>query len=80
MPDDRHGDRRAEYNEEACRLRHDSEDWRLTQLELTIKKIFDKLDLFGQRPSWIELSVITFLASGLAVAITIIFQMMRKAG
>lgn len=60
------------YNAEACRLRHENDALRITKLEGTLSRIFDKLEAFSQRPSWLVLSIITFLASGLGITMTLI--------
>lgn len=65
---------RNEYNAEACKLRHEGDGMRITKLEDTLPRIFKKLDEFSQRPTWIILSVITFLATGLGITMTILLK------
>lgn len=63
-----------EYNPETCRMRHEFEGERIKRLEETLPRIFEKLEKFGQRPSWIVAAVLSFLASGLGISITIILN------
>jgi len=62
------------FNSETCRIRHEFSDERIKRLEDTLPRIFDKLDKFSQRPSWIVLSIMSFLSAGIGIAITVILS------
>lgn len=70
--------RSDDYNAEACKVRHDNEEARMDKVESTLSKIFDKLDAFSQRPSWMVLTIISFLATGLGITMTIILRGVQK--
>jgi len=62
------------YNHEACKLRHESDERRIINLENILTKIFDKLDRFSQRPSWLTSGIITFLATALGIVVTVLLS------
>jgi hypothetical protein len=61
-----------EFNPEMCKMHREYENERIKRLEETLPRIFQKLEQFSQRPSWITASIIVFLASGLAISVTVI--------
>lgn len=64
----------TKYNPEACKLRHESDGMRIAKLEDTLPRIFKKLEEMGQRPTWIVVSIITFLATGLGIMVTVLLK------
>ena len=62
----------AEFNDELCKEKHTNEDRRITALENLIPRIFETLDKYKQRPTWLVATVISVLSGstvGLLVAI-----------
>lgn len=57
-----------------CDEKHAADRARLDKLEAVIPKIFETLDKYKQRPSWLISGVITFLASALGIAVTQLFH------
>ena len=61
-----------QYNPELCKEKHANEDRRITALESVIPRIFETLDKYKQRPTWVTTTIISILSAstiGLLVAI-----------
>ena len=61
-----------QYNSDLCEEKHLNEDRRIAALENLIPRIFETLDKYKQRPTWIVTTVISILSAatiGLLVAI-----------
>jgi hypothetical protein len=61
----------ADFNKDLCDEKHANEDRRITALENVIPRIFETLDKYKQRPTWITTTVISLLTAstvGLLVA------------
>lgn len=65
---------KPEYNPEACKLRHENDNMRLVKLEDALPRIFKKLEEFSQRPTWLVVSILSFLATGLGITLTILLK------
>jgi hypothetical protein len=61
-----------------CDERHLADRERISKLENIIPKIFDMLDKYKLRPSWVVAGIITFLATALGVTITELLHRMGK--
>lgn len=59
-----------DIDEKFCNERHEAENRRITDLENTVKRIFELLDKYKDRPTWVIAGIITFLASALGVTMT----------
>ena len=60
------------FNIDLCKEKHANEDRRISALEALIPKIFETLDKYKQRPTWIQTTVISILSAaavGLLVAL-----------
>lgn len=66
------GEYMAEFNKALCEEKHSNEDRRITALENVIPRIFETLDKYKQRPTWITTTIISILTAstvGLLVAL-----------
>lgn len=58
----------SEFDPELCKVKHGDLDRRLSVVETSIKdnltRIYDKLEIMGQRPSWAVAVIVTVLSSG----------------
>lgn len=53
-----------------CDEKHISDRGRIEKLESAIPRIFEILEKYKTRPTWIQASLITFLASALGITVT----------
>ena len=61
-----------------CDEKHISDRGRIKALEDTTKRIYEILDTFRGRPSWIIVGVITVLATGLGITMTELIHLWGK--
>jgi len=61
-----------DFNKDLCDEKHANEDRRISALENVIPRIFETLDKYKQRPTWVTTTIISILSAstiGLLVAI-----------
>ena len=61
-----------------CNEKHDADRSRLDKLENTVQRIYEILDKYKTRPTWIVSCIITFLATALGVAVTDLIHELAK--
>lgn len=63
-----------------CDEKHSADRGRIEKLENTVVRIFEILDKYKQRPTWLVAGIITFLASGLAITLTELIHQVVRTG
>jgi hypothetical protein len=61
-----------------CEEKHNSDRSRLDKLENTVNRIYEILDKYKQRPSWIVADIIIFLATALGISVTELVHILIK--
>ena len=62
-----------DFNQALCTEKHNNTDRRIQKLEEVVPRIFDLLDKYKQRPTWIVTTIISLLSAttvGLIVAMS----------
>lgn len=61
-----------------CDEKHLSDRGRIERLEDTVRRIFEILDKYKTRPSWLVTCIITFLTSALGITFTELLNVLKK--
>jgi hypothetical protein len=57
-----------------CDEKHTADRGRLDKLENTVQRIFEILDKYKERPTWMVASVLVFLSTALGIVLTALLE------